>query len=210
MTSESGTAVNETPAKAISLLFHPLLMPLYGLLIIFSAPTLLGYLPMPVKKILFTVVLINNVVIPVTLFSFFRFRNIISSFSMEERRERIIPLLSVTLLYSITSIVIYRFSIPVFIKSFFISASFLLLFITIVNLWFKISVHSAGAGALMAMVLVLSLKMNTDVAWYLVAVIIAGGLIMSSRLRLNTHSPAQVWTGYLLGLAGMMTLMMLL
>lgn len=210
MTSDSGAGINETLAKVISLLFHPLFMPLYGMLIIFSAPTLLGYLPMPVKRILFTVVFINIVFVPVTLFSFFRFRNIISSFSMEDRRERIIPLLSVTLLYSITSIVIYRFSIPVFLKSFFISASFLLLFITIINLWWKISVHSAAAGALTALVFVLSLKMNTNVTWYLVGVILAGGLIMSSRIKLNAHSPAQVWAGFLLGLAGMMTLMMLL
>ena len=44
-------AVN-VPAKIISALLHPLLMPLYGLLIIFSAPTIIGYLPWSVKKTL--------------------------------------------------------------------------------------------------------------------------------------------------------------
>lgn len=200
---------NSNLAKGISLLFHPLFMPLYGMLIIFSAPTLMGYLPAPVRKILFTVVLINNVLIPAMLLPFFRFRNIISSYSMEERKERIIPLISVTILYSITSYIIYRFHIPVFVKSFFIALSFLALFITIINFWWKISIHSVAAGALIALVFVLSLKMYTSLTWYLIGVILAGGMILSSRLNLNSHNPPQVWAGLALGLIATSILMML-
>ena len=210
MTSEPETDINHTMAKVMSVLFHPLFMPVYGMLIIFSAPTLLGYLPMPVKKILFTVVLINNVVIPLLLMPFFRFRNIISSYEMEERKERIFPLIAVTLLYSITSIVIYGFQIPVLFKSFFISSSFLVLIVTIINFWWKISVHSVGAGALTALVFVLSIKMYTALTWYIIAVILVAGLILSSRLNLSTHSPAQVWAGFAAGLAVLTVLMLLL
>jgi hypothetical protein len=50
------------PAKIISIVFHPLLMPVYGMAIIFSAPTLLGYLPFNVKKLYY--------LFPFYLFSF--------------------------------------------------------------------------------------------------------------------------------------------
>ena len=40
----------ENAAKIISILFHPLLMPVYGLLVIFFAPTLFWYLPFRVKE----------------------------------------------------------------------------------------------------------------------------------------------------------------
>ena len=53
-------------AKILSVVFHPLLMLVYGLAIIFSAPTLFGYLPVEVKKILFLIVLVNNVFLPIT------------------------------------------------------------------------------------------------------------------------------------------------
>lgn len=209
MTPEAETKIDDNLAKGISLLFHPLLMPIYGMLIIFSAPTLMGYLPEQVKKILFTVVLMNNVMIPVMLMPFFRFRNIISSYSMEERKERIVPLICVTILYSITSYIIYRFHIPVFIKSFFIASSFLALFITIINFWWKISIHSVAAGALIALVFILSLKMYTALTWYLAGAILTAGMVLSSRLNLNSHNPPQVWTGLALGLILTALLMML-
>lgn len=209
MTPEPEIHKNEILARGISLLFHPLFMPLYGMLIIFSAPTLMGYLPAAVKKILFTVVLINNVTIPFMLMPFFRFRNIISSYSMEERKERIIPLICVTILYSITSYIIYRFHIPVFLKSFFIASSFLALIVTIINFWWKISIHSVAAGAIIAMVFILSLKMYTALTWYLIGVILASGMVLSSRLNLKSHNPLQVWTGLALGITVTAILMML-
>ena len=39
--------------------------------------------------------------------------------------------------------------------------------------------------------------------WQLITVIIAGGAVMSSRLYLDDHTPAEVWTGLLTGAAVM-------
>lgn len=202
MTIEGTQGTSDSVAKVISLLFHPLLMPLYGLLIIFSAPTLLGYLPLAVKKILFIIITINNVLIPLTLLPFFRFRNVISSYAIQDRKERIIPMLAVTFLYSVTSIIVYRLQIPVFLKTFIVATAFLSLWVTLVNLWWKISVHSVGVGALVALVFFLSVKMYTALTWHLIGVILVGGFVLSSRLRLNSHTPAQVWAGFALGLLG--------
>jgi len=44
--------------------------------------------------------------------------------------------------------------------------------------------------------------MHTPLTWYLLAVILASGFILSSRLRLNTHNPSQVWVGFLTGFMG--------
>ncbi len=202
MTIEGTPGNSDSVAKVISLLFHPLFMPLYGLLIIFSAPTLLGYLPLAVKKILLVIITINNVLIPLTLLPFFRFRNVISSYAIEDRKERIIPMLAVTFLYSVTSIIVYRLQIPVFLKTIIIATAFLSLGVTLVNFWWKISVHSVGAGALVALVFFLSVKMYTALTWHLIGVILVGGVVLSSRLRLNSHTPAQVWAGFALGLLG--------
>lgn len=191
------------PAKIISVIFHPLFMPVYGMIIIFSAPTLYGYLPFEVKKLLFLIVLINNVILPLSLLPFLKYRNIISSWTVENRRERIIPLLITTLLYASTSFIVMKFPIPVFLKSFIFAAFFVSLAITVINFWWKISIHSAGAGALSALVLILSLKMYSSLVWYLIMVIIAGGLILSSRLKLNSHSPQEVWLGFLTGSMGL-------
>jgi hypothetical protein len=187
------------PAKIISVVFHPLFMPLYGLLIIFSAPTLFGYLPFQVKKLLFLIVLVNNVLLPTSLLPFFKHWKIITSLTIVNRKERIIPLIIATVLYTTTSFIISGFPVPHFLKSFFYALCILSLVLTVVNFWWKISLHSAGAGALIALELILSFRTYSPLTIYLIATLIAGGFILTSRLNLKLHNPVQVWTGFITG-----------
>jgi len=209
MTTDEPKDVLEKTAKIISVVFHPLLMPVYGLAIIFSAPTLFGYLPFNVKRLLILIVLVNNVLLPLSLLPFFIHWNIISSWTIIERKERNIPLIMSTLLYCTTTFIIFRFPVPVFLKSFIFGASILSLIVTVINFWWKISLHSVGAGALISLVLILSMKMLTPLEWYLIPVVIITGLVLSSRLKLNLHSPAQVWIGLFTGFFGLYLFMML-
>ena len=196
-------------AKIFSVVFHPLLMLVYGMAIIFSAPTLFGYLPVQIKKLLFLIVLVNNVFLPISLLPFFMHRGIISSWTVNERKERTIPLILTTLLYGVTSYIIFRYQIPLFLKSYIFSAFFLSLIVTVINLWWKISLHSVGAGALLGIVLILSLRTHTSLVEYLILAIITGGLVLSSRLKLNYHNPQQVWLGFLTGFTGLVLFMTL-
>jgi hypothetical protein len=196
-------------ARIITVVFHPLLMPVYGMAIIFSAPTLLGYLPFNIKKLLLLIMLVNNVLLPLSLMPFFHNRKIITSWSISDRKERNIPLIITTVLYCTTSYIILKFPLPLFLKAFVFSAAFLSLIVTFVNFWWKISLHSVGAGAIIGLVFVLSLKMLTPLDWYLISAILAGGLILSSRLQLNLHNPQQVWIGLSAGFFGLTLFMML-
>jgi len=202
MNNEIKTNIQYKAARIISVVFHPVFMVLYGLTILLSAPTFLGYLPLELKKILFLVVIVNNVLVPLVLLPFFRYRNLISSYDIEDKGERTIPLLTASILYCTTSFIIFRFQIPFLLKSFIFATSVLSIIVSVINFWWKISIHSVGAGALTATVLVLSLKMQTPLTWYLIASILTSGLILSARLRLNSHSLSQVWIGFFTGLLG--------
>ena len=197
------------PAKIISIVFHPLMMPVYGMAIIFSAPTLLGYLPFNVKKLLLLIMLVNNVLLPLSFLPFLIHRNIITSWAIIERRERKIPLIITVILYCVTSFIIFRLPIPLFLKSFIFATAVLSLMVTVINFRWKISLHSVGAGALIGLVLMLSLKMLAPLDLYLISAIIAGGLILSSRLKLNLHNPQQVWVGLIAGFFGLIVFMTL-
>jgi hypothetical protein len=209
MTTENSKDSLDKLAKIISIIFHPLLMPVYGMTIIFSAPTLFGYLPFNVKKLLILIMLVNNVLLPLSLLPFFIRMNIISSWTITERKERNFPLIITTILYCITSFLIFRFNIPVFLKTYIFAASFISLIVTVINFWWKISLHSVGAGALISLVFILSLKMLTPLEWYLISTVVIGGLVLSSRLKLNLHSPQQVWIGLFTGFFGLTLFMML-
>jgi hypothetical protein len=207
MTSED---LSTRLAKIITFIFHPLLMPLYGMIIIFAAPTLFGYLPFNIKKLLFLIMLVNNVLLPISLLPFFVQRGIISSYSISERKERNIPLILTTVLYGTTSYIIFRFPIPAFLKSYIFSTACLAMVVTLINFKWKISLHSVAAGALIALVLILSVKMLTSLQWYMIAAFIVAGLTLSSRLKLNIHNPQQVWLGLLTGFSGLTLFMMIL
>jgi hypothetical protein len=209
MSADEKTELPDSLAKIFSVVFHPLLMFVYGLAIIFSAPTLFGYLPVEIKKLMFLIILVNNVFLPVSLLPFFMHRGIISSWTVNERKERTIPLILTTLLYGVTSYIIFRYQIPLFLKSYIFSSFFLSLIVTVINLWWKISLHSVGAGALLGIVLILSLRTHTSLVEYLILVIITGGLVLSSRLKLNYHNPQQVWLGFLTGFVGLVLFMIL-
>jgi hypothetical protein len=210
MTTNQTKDFSVSLSKIISIIFHPLLMPVYGLSIIFYAPTLFGYLPFEVKKIMLLVILVNNVFLPIALMPFLYNRKVISTWTLDDRKERRIPLLLTTILYGTTCYIIFKFPIPFFLKSFIYASFFISLLATVINFWWKISLHAVGAGALLAIVLYLSVRMNAPLDWYLVSVILAAGLVMSSRLKLNYHNPQQVWLGFLSGFLGVIVFMILI
>ena len=202
MSDVRSTDFSNKLARIISVVFHPFLIPVYGLVIIFIAPTLYTYLPFEVKKLMILIVMVNNILLPLSLMPFFLHRNLISSWFMTDRKDRIVPLIISTILYIVTTYIIYRFKVPFFLKTFFLAVSFLTLIATLINFRWKISLHSIGAGAILALVLILSFKMYTPLLWYLIPVMITCGLILSSRLQLNFHNPGEVWSGFLTGIAG--------
>ena len=195
--TKSANLLNKA-AKIISVIFHPLFMPLYGLFLIFSIPTVYSYLSLSVKLFLFFVILINNITLPLILLISLKVKNRISSWEMESRKERMLPLFIATTLYAITSYIIIKSPIPVFIKTYFMGILLVSSSVAVINNWWKISVHAAGSGALTALALMLSFIMYHTVILPLTAIIIAAGLTLSSRLRLNSHTPAQAWFGFLL------------
>jgi hypothetical protein len=203
MINEKTNQILDKLAKICSIIFHPLFIPLYGMVIIFSAPTLFGYLPFAVKKLLLLIVLIDNVILPISLLPFFKHKNLIGSWTLNERIERNIPLAISAVLYSVTSFILFKLPIPLFLKSFILSVCLLSIIITLINLWWKISLHSVGVGVLFSLVIILAFKMYVSLLWFLIPVIIVGGLVLSSRLRLNAHNPLQVWLGFLTGIVGL-------
>jgi hypothetical protein len=209
MINDERKNITDSVAKIVSVIFHPLLMPVFGLLIIFSAPTLFGYLPFTVKKLLLLIILVNNVFLPMALMPFLYHRKIISSWTMNDRKERIIPLILVTVLYGATSYIIFKFPVPLFLKAFLFTSLFLSIMVTIINFWWKISLHAVGVGALLSIIVILSVKMNAPLEWYLVSAILAAGFVLSSRLKLNYHNPLQVWVGFLAGFFGLGVFMFL-
>ena len=184
-------------------------MPVYSLMVIFLSPTFMVHLPSEVKRVIFLLASVNMTVVPLSIMPLLKYRKLINSYHMDTRAERLIPLSLGTMMYIVTTIIFYSYQIPLLIKSFLLAASItsaLVLFTTFV--W-KISVHSAGMGALLATAVILSVRMHTGLLSVWLPLLLLTGLVMASRLYLGSHRPAQVYAGFLLGFLTIFSVMMI-
>lgn len=190
-------------SQILSIVFFPGFIPVYGLLILFYSPTVFAYeLDVrygDLKRIIFLLAFINMTVVPLAAMPLLKFRNIISSYSMNVRGERLIPLGIGCIMYVITSVIFYSFHVPELIKTFVLAATIASLLILLITTKFKISLHAAGMGSILATVMVLSLRMYVNLIYLWLPLILLAGMVMAARLYLKSHRPIQIYSGFLLG-----------
>jgi membrane-associated phospholipid phosphatase len=202
-------------ARIISFIFHPLLMATY--LLILMALTLPAALdPLKPEKFLTFIILIFIVtfVLPVLNLGIFRVFGTIDSFTLKERKQRILPFLFISVIYvSITYVFYskYRFGLNDNILRIMIIMDLLVLVATLVTFFFKVSVHSMGIWGLVGIALLLTKISEVNTLFYAtIGLILLAGVVMASRLQLDAHTPREVIWGGVLGLATSMAGMLIL
>jgi len=190
-------------AEVLSVAFHPIFMPLYGLLIIYSSPTLLSFIPPGLKRMIFILAVTNNVMLPLALAAVLWTRGAITTFNARDRNERVLLLTFALLMYTLSAGLLMRMQVPLLFRAYFISLAVVTLITLIITSFYMISLHAAGIGGLIALIVFMILLYDIRTVWQLVTVTVVGGAVMSSRLYLNGHTPTEVWTGLFTGAATM-------
>lgn len=188
-------------AEILSVIFHPLFIPLYGLLIIYSSPTLLSFIPLQVKRMILVLVVANNVLLPISLAIVLYARGAIASLRARGRSERVLLLTFALLMYSLTAFVLLRIQVPNLFKAYLVSIAVVTLVTLLITVKYQISMHAIGFGGLLVLLIFMIALYHISMVWQLFAVVLAGGAVMSSRIYLEDHSPAEVWTGLFAGAA---------
>lgn len=187
-------------AKVISVILHPMFMPVYGMLILFNSGTFLSYLPAGVKRIVFIIIIVNTIILPLSLVPFYLTQKVIKSIHMETSRERIIPLLMNTIFYYLGFYLLDRLQVPGLIKMFLLASASVVFVTLLVSLKWKISIHMIGIGGLLGAIIIVSWHLGVDMKAVWLGLILCAGLTGFARLELNKHTPAQVYSGFLTGL----------
>lgn len=201
--------MNTRIAQAVSILFHPLLMPtlLLGLLF-FTAPDVLGVdvLTPTIRITLLGFVSMTTFVIPALGIYYLYRAGYVKSLHMDELADRRLPYFITTLIYAFATY-FFSFSLPplseiapeigIILGSITVSIAM----VALVSLYWKISAHSVGIGGMLGGVLGIIVKFgHTNLLYSLLALILLTGFLISARLRLNAHTPAQVGAGLFLGI----------
>lgn len=186
-------------AHIISIVFIPLFIPVYLFaLLLYQFPLLAGNVPQP-GLLLARLALITVAAPFVVFYSLYRMR-VISSFTLNARRDRFIPQLFTLLAYVIVLGMFIRNDYSMHLRVLVLANVILTFLVTAITLWWKISAHTSGIAGIMGVMTVLLFKSPPDhyYIWYILGWA-AFFAVSASRLYLRVHSPMQVFAGILLG-----------
>ena len=186
--------------KIISYLFHPLLLPAFGLMWMFNLAELDLWFPTSGLKIfLFVSTLTATFFLPLlNALLLLRF-GLIASLEMKTRQERKIPYLVSAIFYSAESYFLMHADVPLLAKALMLGATLVVISVLLVNFFWKISAHMAGIGGLIGMMISVSYRLQIDLHFVLITLFLIAGSVAFSRLKLSAHTPAEVYAGFLLG-----------
>lgn len=201
--------MKKTLAKSATILFHPLIMPTLGVMIIFYSGSYISFLPEDIKRIILLVIGANTLGLPLLMMPLFVQFNVISSFTMETNKERVMPLGFTLIPYSLSVYFLVRLPIPTIISAYMIGATVAVLVCLVTSVWWKISIHMVGVGGLFGFLIAFSIRLYTDVLIYLVITLIIAGLLAAARLYLKAHKPLQVYLGFIVGFIVMLSSILL-
>lgn len=191
----------KTAAKFFSYVFHPLIIPTLGMIIIFNSNSYVNFaIPFELKKAVVILVGLSTFVIPTLFTLFLQNRGYIKTIEMETTKERIIPYGFTVIFYFFTIYMMIKAPIPPIIFNFMIGALVSVILAFVVNLKWKISAHMIGIGGLVGALIATSFLLNVNLISYITLSIFVAGLVASSRLILNAHSPNQLIVGFLIGM----------
>lgn len=148
-----------------------------------------------------SIIFIVTFIIPAISIGTLRLSNFISDLNLVDKKQRFTPFLFVTCFYGITAYMFYaKLSVNNLIFLVFITTAILLFVLTLVTIFWKISAHGAGIGSVIGFILAISMAYPIPQFALVLAILsVFAGLIVYARLRLNAHTPLQMYVGVLLG-----------
>jgi len=214
--------MNKTLAQLLSLLFHPLLVLTYALLLLlalnpyaFSARSLTDK---PAMLLLISV-FSTSFLLPAFGTALMKPLGLIKSLQMEDKLERTGPYILAGIFY----LWLYKNlasggHAPALYTTFVLGATIGLFFAFFINIFTKISAHAVGMGGLFAMLLLTNsawggavfslpvlggaLQLSLNVVLALTAIL--AGLVGTARLSLGAHGAADLCRGYAAGVSAVL------
>lgn len=185
-------------AQLISLVFHPLLIPTIGFFLLFNSGLYFSVLPWSMKIYMLMVIFLSTCALP-AIAIFVLSLNRKFNLNMEQHTDRVLSLFLSAVSYYFGYIILKR--LPVFPIYNVLMVGAILIQITLVpvSLRWKISIHMSAIGGLIGGILGLSFRIQENPVYLLSLLILAAGIVGTSRLLLSKQTGSQVYSGFAIG-----------
>ena len=175
-------------------------MPTYGFALIFFTKNYIStFTPPNFKLVILAVTFVFTFLLPTINVLILLKMGKINSLEMETNKERIIPYGSAALYYFALFYLFYHAQFPAVFKNLVLGGALSILFTWLINFKWKISAHMVGIGGIAGAALGIIYRLHVDMQLILLVIIFFAGILGYARLRLKAHTPAQVYTGFILG-----------
>ncbi|MEM9859128.1 MAG: PA-phosphatase [Bacteroidota bacterium] len=194
--------MNKRLAEFVSYVFHPLLLSTMLLVVLFVfSPNALRPITSANFLPFLGVVFALTFFIPALSVGMLKMTSTITSFKLEDRKERILPFIFISLYYALAVYMFgYQLGLGQTMVILFGTITAVVVLVTIVTLFYKVSVHSAGMwGVLGSMIAIQHKYPDSLLFWPIIITLLLAGIVNSARLYLSAHSSTQVNLGAFLG-----------
>ncbi|GGM74563.1 hypothetical protein GCM10010967_02520 [Dyadobacter beijingensis] len=201
--------MNNRLAIILSVVFHPLILTTYLFALLFLlAPDIVGVsaLELPALGSLLLLLWLNTFIAPAIMMFYFKKTGVISSFYVEDAAERRLPYFSCIVIYAVATYVFGWKLQPISelapqISVILANVTLSLIVVAMISNFWKISAHATGIGGAIGLLSGLMVRFDElALLTPLLLTILIGGWLMSARLQLNAHTPAQILAGIFCGL----------
>lgn len=190
-------------AHLFSFLFHPLFIPVIAAsYLAFLQPGYFTGMPSHDRLMIVIRTGYNTIFFPAITILLLKGVGFIKSIFLKTQRERIIPYIATNIFYFWMYLVFKNQEevpriLTAFIFGIFLASSIGL----IANIYFKISMHALGVGALSGLMLIIVFT-GLSYAIFLPAMLafIITGVVCTSRLIVSDHTPFDIYSGILIGI----------
>lgn len=188
-------------AYLFSVLFHPLLIPMYvTLFLIYLHPSYFAGFGKSEKIQVLLIVLLNVIFFPLFTVFLLKGLGLIDSLYLKSQKDRIIPYIASSIFFFwACRVFLQQPQYPLIIGAFMLGvllASFIALF---ANIYYKISMHGIGMGGLLGILTEIMKSHTMLMTWPFCISILLTGIVCSSRLLLSDHIQKEIYTGLLVG-----------
>lgn len=185
-------------ARVVSMIFTPFYLPILGLVVLFSLSYLNQY-QASYKVMVLAVVYLFTILLPTLLIHFYRRYQGWSLTELGLKERRIVPYLISILCYFTCLYLMEQMHIPYFMRSIVTAALIIQIVCALINVWWKISTHTAAIGGVAGALFIFSEVFRFNPTWWFCLVILVAGILGSSRMILRQHILSQVVVGFLVG-----------
>ncbi|MEG2365597.1 MAG: hypothetical protein RSB29_02460 [Alistipes sp.] len=200
---------SEKIAHGISWVLHPFLLPVYVMTVMLTL-TVFALYPTSLKLYLVWVVSLYTILIPLLAVVVLRSMGFISDWRIDERRERILPLLIGLVCYLLCALTMAKIPSAIFLRKFMLAAACCEGLALVVSLRWKISLHLTAMGAVVALLAVMTVAEVGRLMLPLSVAILGAGALASARLELGCHNGLQIAAGFFGGFVTAATIVLFL